>query len=68
MACQIKMSVKVVKQGVDVLQVPSSDPALCDCSSWPEKLSIRHERQAGTVHGQPATLMLRGIKTCNTQE
>lgn len=64
MACQIKVSVKVVKRGVDIVQVLSSDPALC--LSWPEKLSITHERQEGTRVA--ATLILRGIKTCNTQE
>lgn len=48
MACQIKVSVKVVKRGVETVQVPGSDPALGNCSSWPEKLSLTHERQAGT--------------------
>lgn len=48
MACQIKVSVKVVERGVDAVQVPGSDRALPNCPSWPEKLSIRHKRQAGT--------------------
>lgn len=53
MACQIKVSVKVVKRRVDIVQVHGSDPALCSCSSWPEKLSIRHECQAGTQAALP---------------
>lgn len=43
MARQIKVSVKAVKQGVDTLQVLSSNPALCNSSSWPEELASRHE-------------------------
>ena len=72
MACQIKVSVKAVKQGVDTLQVLSSNPALCNYSSWPEKLAIRHQgRQTRQINrqvdGQPATLSVRWCKHLQIQ-
>lgn len=57
MACQIKVSVKAVKQGVDTLQAFGLNPAPLNCSSWKEILARRSEgRQTGQVDGQPATL------------
>lgn len=61
MACQIKVSVRAVKEEVDISQVLSSNPARCKCSSWPAELASRHERRQtdgqtdGQVDRQPAT-------------
>lgn len=56
MTCQIKVSVKAVKQGVDTLQALGLNPAPLNCSSWKEILARSEGRQTGQVDGQPATL------------
>lgn len=51
MACQIKVSVKVVKRGVDTVQVPSSDPALYNALLQLAREVVNKTRKAGRYTG-----------------